>query len=148
MAPSNAHAISYGSGQLSLYGPSSMRYLPICRSFRVPLVYSNVSSDRHDRGQDRLIGNRQASWYLGKRYTMSYDARSFPHHEWKTHLSWGVLKDHLKHSEKETSAASVPPSTQNCEKGQLTPAEDVGLQGQENRVSEGSEPGASTMPQA
>ena len=32
--------------------------------------------------------------HMGKRYGMSYEAKSFPHDEWKKNKAWEVHKEH------------------------------------------------------
>lgn len=50
--------------------------------------------------------------HLGHRDTMSYDARSYPHSEWKNHLAYKVLMNHPKFSDEgSVSSAEVGQST-------------------------------------
>lgn len=113
MAPDDAHEKTYGGRT-----PKSVRA-------KVDEVAADVQKFRNSMKRVKScnptgvniseILSMSIAVHLGKRDTMSYEARNFPHTQWRNHLAYGVLKSHPKFSDESVCSsvnASPTPSGQ------------------------------------
>lgn len=103
-APPGANEKQYGARKLKACRSKWEQIAADVQKFRSALRHISACKPTGVNAENML--SMAIAKHLGKRKSMSYDAKDFPHHRWLHHLAFKVLRNHPKFQDIRTEADS------------------------------------------